>query len=130
MRSIIFLIILFFLPCCSFSQSIVHLKINKINDLDTMKTEIIIWKLDWENKIVYDRPLYVGIIGNESSIFLYPGDYSVEYRVSDTTYCIYNVHIYSDVSYYRYLINYGYFDHYLPFAIRDRFIIKSVYADF
>jgi hypothetical protein len=130
MRSI-FLLFLVTFCSFSFSQSLVHLKSEFVSEsVDTLKLNTIIWKLDWENKIVYDHPIYVDIVDNISSISFYPGDYAIEYRVDDRVYAIYNIHIYSNTLYYRYFIYSGYLENNFDLIIKDRLIIRSVYIGF
>jgi len=82
-----------------FSQEVVNLRFDNIDIKDSI--EIVIWEMDWDNKLVSDRPIYKSIIGFNSVIFFYPGHYNISYTNGTFIYYMFNLHIKSDLSYYR-----------------------------
>ena len=109
----------------SFSQS-VHLDIDILIS-DTSDCEIIVWNMDWQNKIIYNNPTYIDFTERKSFLSFYPGDYAVEYRIDGVACLIYNIHIYPRGCYYRYSI---YIKYPIESLIRDRISVNSTYVDF
>ena len=91
---------------------------------------MIIWRLDWENKIIYDRPRTIEIKDSTTSVSLRMGDWAIEYRIGDRIYSIMNLHIYGNSDYYRYMIYYGYHNGDFREVIIDEIDTKIVYGDF
>jgi hypothetical protein len=93
-RKILFLIFVI-LPTILFSQRGVYLDV-KIENLQG-EASIVIWKLDWENKIIYDRPRVIESKDSLISVSIRVGDWAVEYRIGDDIYSIMNLHIYETI---------------------------------
>lgn len=127
MKKILFLILLLVpIICKSQLGAVVDLKIKNPSDSILM----IIWRLDWENKIIYDRPRTIEIKDSTTSVSLRMGDWAIEYRIGDRIYSIMNLHIYGNSDYYRYMIYYGYHNGDFREVIIDEIDTKIVYGDF
>lgn len=127
MRKILLVISLFiFLVAKSQTGAVVDLEVENFSDSIT----VIIWKLDWENKIIYDRPRSIELSDSLTSISMRPGDWAVEYRIRDKIYSIMNLHIYGNLEYYRYTIYYGYKNVNFDEKIIDEIWIRVTYGDF
>jgi len=126
-RKILFLIFVI-LPTILFSQRGVYLDV-KIENLQG-EASIVIWKLDWENKIIYDRPRVIESKDSLISVSIRVGDWAVEYRIGDDIYSIMNLHIYETIEFYRYTIYYGYYTNDFRERIIDEVNMKIIYGDF
>lgn len=122
---LLFLFLSFTISFISISQS-VRLDVNISDSIDC---DIIIWELDWENKIINNHPVYVGSILDKSTLSFYLGDYSIEYRVGYQTIHIYNFHIH-DNYYHKYSIYDNYLLNFSNLNIEDSVSIRSTYVDF
>lgn len=127
MRKIIFSL-LFLVPSLCLPQIGGVVEVNIKNPSEDISA--IIWRLDWENKIIYDRPRTVEIRGGRSSISLRQGDWAVEYRIGGRIYSIMNLHIYGNGEYYRYTIYYGYHGEEFTELILDEIETRITYGDF
>lgn len=127
MKKILFLILLLVpIICKSQLGAVVDLKIKNPSDSILMA----IWRLDWENKIIYDRPRTIEIKDSATSVSLRMGDWAIEYRIGDRIYSIMNLHIYGNSDYYRYMIYYGYHNGVFREVIIDEIDTKITYGDF
>ena len=127
MKKILFLILLLVpIICKSQLGAVVDLKIKNPSDSILM----IIWRLDWENKIIYDRPRTIEIKDSTTSVSLRMGDWAIEYRIGDRIYSIMNLHIYGNSDYYKYMIYYGYHNGVFREVIIDEIDTKITYGDF
>ncbi len=127
MKKILFLILILVpIICKSQLGAAVDLKIKNPSDSILM----VIWRLDWENKIIYDRPRTIEIKDSTTSVSLRMGDWAIEYRIGDRIYSIMNLHIYGNSDYYRYMIYYGYHNGVFREVIIDEIDTKITYGDF
>ena len=129
MRILILLLIAILYQFDLFSQTRAYIDIKSSDFSDTLSNQLVIWDLDWENKIIYERPT-IRDVSNNILISLESGDYALEYRSGDRIYSIYNLHIDSNISYYRYTIYYGYLDYKFDGCFLDSVFVKSTYFDF
>ncbi len=122
---VLFLFLTFIISPFAISQNV---RLN-IDISDSLDCDIIIWDLDWDNKIIGEYPIYTGSILDKSTLSFYLGDYSIEYRMGYQTMYIYNYHI-RDNYYYRYSIYDFYLLNYSNLTIEDSVSIRSTYVDF